>query len=279
MPASSPQLKPKAGRADVRTSPMIQNAIAALACTVIVGLTFSLASGVQPASKLGDLATGRNVYNEICFACHGIKGDGKGPGWMNTKPSPQVFINAVYMSRLTDEYMFNVVKYGKLAVLKREIPNKKLNSLAMPAFGAVLDDEQIRELIKFERSFSRGGPQSAEMREIFEAACAACHGKGGRGDGETATVKQPAPKYFVSDGQPAPMNLTDPQLMARFNDDFLFSLIKKGRIGSIVEDGFDTMQPFGQVLSDKEIWSVVRYIRETFVNPNKDKGTASAGKK
>lgn len=228
----------------------------------------------QMAAKRGDLTMGKRVYEEICFACHGLKGDGKGPSWFNTKPSPQVFINSVYMSRLTDEYIFNVVKYGKLRVLKREIPDKKFESLAMPSFGQVLEDDQIRELIKFERTFSQGGPQSAEMREIFDAACAVCHGKEGRGDGERAYTKQPAPKYFVSEGQPSPMNLTDSQLMARFGDDFLFALIKKGKIGSINEEKFDTMQPFGQVLSDKEIWSVIRYIRETFVNPNKDRGYA-----
>ncbi len=235
-----------------------------------------LASSVmaQTAMKKGALATGKKVYEEICFACHGLKGDGKGPSWFNTKPSPQVFINSVYLSRLTDEYMFNVVKYGKLAVLKRVIPDKKFESLAMPSFGAVLEDDQIRELLKFERAFSQGEPQSAEMREIFDAACVVCHGKEGRGDGERASSAQPAPKYFVSDAQPSPMNLTDPQLMARFNDDFLFSLIKKGRIGSIEEDKFDTMQPFGQVLSDKEIWSVIRYVREAFVNPNREKSYA-----
>ncbi len=226
------------------------------------------------ASRKGDLATGKKVYEEICFACHGLKGDGKGPGWLNTKPSPQVFINSVYMSRLTDEYMFDVVKYGKLAVLKRDTPKKNIESLAMPAFGQVLEDDQIRELIKFERAFSQGGPQSAEMREIFDAACAVCHGKAGRGDGERATSIQPAPKYFLSEAQPSPMNLADPELMARFGDDFLFSLIKKGKIGSIGEDKFDTMQPFGKVLSDKEIWSAIRYVRETFVNPNKEKGYA-----
>jgi len=228
----------------------------------------------QTAAKKGDLVIGESVYKEICFACHGLKGDGKGPSWINTKPSPQVFINSVYMSRLTDEYIFNVVKYGKLAVLKRHIPNKKLEAVAMPSFGDVLEDDQIRELIKFERAFSQGGPQSAEMREIFDAACAVCHGKGGRGNGERASKAQPAPKYFVSLIQPSPMNLTDPQLMARFKDDFLFALIKKGKIGSVVEEKFDTMQPFGQVLSDKEIWSLIRYIRETFVNPNRDEGHA-----
>jgi mono/diheme cytochrome c family protein len=251
--------------------------------TILV-ITFSIASLCplaigQTIKQRGDLATGKQVYNEICFACHGVKGDGKGPGWMNTKPSPQVFINSVYMSRLTDEYIFNVVKYGKLAVLNGQIPDKKLPALAMPAFGAVLEDRQILDLIKFERAFSQGGAQSAEMREIFNDACAVCHGKSGRGDGERAFSKQPVPKYFVSDGQPSPMNLTDPQLMARFNDDFLFSLIKKGKIGAVVEDKFDTMQPFGQVLSDKEIWSVIRYIRETFVNSNKEKGYAAEKRK
>jgi mono/diheme cytochrome c family protein len=236
------------------------------------------ALAAQAGKARSDLALGERVYKEICFACHGLKGDGKGPGWLNTRPRPQVFTNAVYMSRLTDEYMFLVVKYGKLAVLKREIPGKKFESLAMPAFGAVLDDAQIRELIRFERAFSRGGAPSSEMREIFEDACAVCHGKGGRGDGERATAKQPAPKYFVSDGQPAPMNLTDPELMARFDDEFLFSLIKKGRIGSIVEDGFDTMQGYGNVLSDREIWSVIRYIREAFVKPNLE-GVYAGGKK
>jgi mono/diheme cytochrome c family protein len=74
------------------------------------------------------------------------------------------------------------------------------------------------------------------------------------------------------------MNLTDPQLMARFKDDFLFSLIKKGKIGAVVEDKFDTMQPFGQVLSDKEIWSLIRYIRETFVKPNRERDGAKNGR-
>jgi mono/diheme cytochrome c family protein len=182
------------------------------------------------------------------------------------------------MSRLTDEYIFNVVKYGKLRVLKRQIPNKKLQAVAMPAFGEVLEDNQIRDLIKFERAFSRGGLQSAEMREIFDAACAICHGRGGRGDGERPSKVQPAPKYFVSLIQPSPMNLTDPQLMARFSDDFIFALIKMGKIGAVEEAKFDTMQPFGQVLSDKEIWSLIRYIRETFIIPNLESGQAGRKK-
>jgi hypothetical protein len=94
-----------------------------------------------------------------------------------------------------------------------------------------------------------------------------------RGDGERTLAEAAGAEVFRQRRSTLAMNLPDPQLMARFNDDFLFSLIKKGKIGSITDDGFETMQPFGQVLSDNEIWSVIRYIRETFVNPNKEKST------
>jgi mono/diheme cytochrome c family protein len=54
--------------------------------------------------------------------------------------------------------------------------------------------------------------------------------------------------------------------MGRFSDEFLYALIAKGRIGATEEMGFDTMQPFGHVLNDEEIWGVVRYIRQTFID-------------
>jgi len=234
-----------------------------------LAMIFALSSHAQTAKEKGDLRVGKAVYEEICFACHGLKGDGKGPGWRNTNPSPQVFINSEYMSRLTDDYMFNVVKYGKLRAIKKNIPDKDLPTIAMPSFEGVLEEQQIWDLIEFERAFSQGGAQSAEMREIYDAACMICHGKQGKGNGETATAVQPPPKYFVSDVQPSPMNLADPQLMARFSDEFMYNLIKYGKIGVVEKANFDTMQPFGQVLSDKEIWSVIRYIRETFIEPNK----------
>ena len=224
--------------------------------------TSSAGGGDAP---LGDPKLGEQVYKEICFACHGLKGDGKGPSWINTKPAPQVFANPDYMSRMSEEYMFAVVKYGKLKLLKGEVPDVK--ALAMPAFGHVLEPEQIRELIRFERSHTAGSPQgSAEIREIFKDACVTCHGEGGRGDGPRPISQQPPPRRFVSEGQPPPADYTNRPLMERFQDDFLYALIAKGRIGATEEEGYNTMQPFGHVLSDEEIWGVVRYIRQTFID-------------
>ncbi len=217
------------------------------------------------AAARGDPKLGEQVYQEICFACHGLKGDGKGPSWLNTKPAPQVFANPHFTSRWTDEYMFAVVKYGKLKVLKGEAP--EIRGLAMPAFDQALEPEQIRELIRYERSHTAGTPQgSPEIREIFKDACVTCHGESGRGNGPRAITQQPPPKRFVSEGQPPPADYTNRLLMGRFSDEFLYALIAKGRIGATEEMGFDTMQPFGHILSDEEIWGVVRYIRQTFID-------------
>jgi mono/diheme cytochrome c family protein len=158
-----------------------------------------------------------------------------------------------------------VVKYGKLKVLKGEVPEVK--ALAMPAFDQALEPEQIRELIRYERSHTSGSPQgSPEIREIFKDACVTCHGEGGRGNGPRAISQQPPPPRFLSEGQPPPADYTNRLLMQRFSDEFLFALIAKGRIGATEEKGFDTMQPFGHLLSDEEIWGVVRYIRQTFID-------------
>ncbi len=233
--------------------------------TLAAGALLLAAAGSQQAPK-GDIKLGDAVYREICFACHGLAGDGKGPSWLNTMPRPQVFTDAHYMSRLTDQYLYEVIKYGKLAVLKREVSGSSLQAVAMPAFGEVLEGHQIRELIAFERAFRSGAPQSAETRELFRDACAVCHGEQGRGDGTRASPSQPAPPRFVSAIQPAPADYHDPLFMDRFSDDFLVALITHGRIGASEVAGFDTMKPYGHVLSDDEMWGVVRYIRETFVN-------------
>ena len=227
----------------------------------------------------GDLEQGKDVYEEICFSCHGDKGDGKGPSFRNTMPYPQVFANPNYMKRLTPQYMFDVVKYAKLAVIKEEKQTGKYDVLPMPGFEDSLEDEEIRGLIayeKFLRTRKWNAPKGegseftqAEMKEYFDGACAECHGPKGKGNGDKAVGKQDPDKPFVSVAQPAPADQTDPLLMARFNDEFIFWLIKKGRIAATEEKDFDIMKPYGHVMSDEEIWSVVRYIWETYIDKKK----------
>ncbi len=166
--------------------------------------------------------------------------------------------------------MYEVVKYGKMAVLKEQVPNSPLEAAAMPSFGDVLEDEQIRGLIALEHALLAGKPPpDPEIKAIFDEACSQCHGIDGNGKGERALGKQSPSGPFVSEIQPPPADYTNAPLMARFSDEYRFWLIKLGRIDATDKKGFDSMKPYGHLISDEEAWSVVKYIRETFISPKK----------
>ena len=236
----------------------------------------SAAAAPKAELKKGDYALGLEIYEEICFSCHGMKGDGKGPSFRSSRPRPQVFTSP-YMKRMTDDYIFSIVKFGKINVLLEKTKGFKLKgtkATAMPAFGEVLEDVQIRKLIKWERGFTTGKQvKDEESAEIFKDACSQCHGLKGRGDGERPRGSQPLGKPFVSEIQPPPMDYTRKEEMARFDDEFLFALIKYGRLEATTVKKFDFMKAYGHILNDKEIWGVVRYVREAYINgkPRKKK--------
>ncbi|MFQ5912726.1 MAG: c-type cytochrome [Nitrospinota bacterium] len=246
----------------------VQNPLFGTALAVLLATLPAAGAELQ-----GDASLGKQVYQELCASCHGEKGDGRGTGFKDKTPYPQVFANPNYMKRLTPQYMFDVVKYGKLAVLKGEKQTGKYNVLIVPSFEDSLEDDEIRALISYEKFLRngkwappKGGEFSREeVKEMFDGACAECHGPTGRGNGPSAVGKQDPDKPFVSMAQPAPADMTDPVLMARFSDEFIFWLIKKGWIAVMEEKKFDTMEPFGHVLSDDEIRGVVRYIWEAFI--------------
>ncbi len=91
---------------------------------------------------------GKSIYNGKggCVACHGIDGDGKGPGAVNMNPSPRNFQHHGFWRHRTEGEVFWVIKHGSPGT-------------AMIAFGSVLSDEEIWALIQYEHTFaSRHGP-------------------------------------------------------------------------------------------------------------------------
>ncbi|OGL64368.1 MAG: hypothetical protein A3I72_09960 [Candidatus Tectomicrobia bacterium RIFCSPLOWO2_02_FULL_70_19] len=240
------------------------------AASLILCFPLIMAGGAAaaPADPPGDYWEGRRLYGEVCFSCHGRRGDGRGPNWKSNRPRPPAFTSPL-MRRMTDDYLFAVTKFGKLRLLKGEAGGFKLQGAkpaAMPGFADSIGDAQIRALLRWVRGLSRGKqPDDPESREIYLAACAECHGKAGKGDGPTALGSQPPGWPFASAIQPPPADLTSREQMARFDDQYLFWLVKLGRIGAAEEKGFDYMEPFGHVLKDAQIRGIVRYIREAFI--------------
>jgi mono/diheme cytochrome c family protein len=87
------------------------------------------------------------------------------------------------------------------------------------------------------------GPEPG--RTLFQAHCATCHGRAGRGDSWRARL------LFLRPG-----DLSSPA-MASLTDQYLAELIRHG--GSTY--GKPGMPSFGFVLSDAEIDAVIQYVR------------------
>ena len=77
--------------------------------------------------------------------------------------------------------------------------------------------------------------------------CSPCHGAIGNGQGPMATLIQPKPR-----------NHRDADYMNGLSDDYLFNLIRDG--GPSLGKS-KMMAPWGEILSDSQIFNLIRYIR------------------
>ena len=90
----------------------------------------------------GDSAKGKESYNQICAMCHGETGKGDGVAAASLDPKPRDLSSGEYVSTLTDEYIFKVIKEGGESVGKSNL---------MPAWGAVLSDDKIWDVVAYLR--------------------------------------------------------------------------------------------------------------------------------
>jgi cytochrome c553 len=92
----------------------------------------------------GDAAKGEATFKTMCVACHGEKGDGNGPAGAALNPKPTNFTDAANADRLTDEYVYKVIKEGGAAVGKSPL---------MVAWASSLKDDQLRDVAAYVLKF------------------------------------------------------------------------------------------------------------------------------
>ncbi len=136
--------------------------------------------------------TGRDLYRQRCFWCHGEEGKGDGPSAVGMFPRPRDLVQADYKIRSTppgqlptEEDIFRVISSG-------------LPGTPMPGWENILSGEERWELVSYLQSLSPrfqseepeplslpSGTGSAERgQEIYRTArCFMCHGQEGRADG------------------------------------------------------------------------------------------------
>ncbi len=224
----------------------------------------------EGAFTRADAKRGDVVYQEYCSQCHGLSGEGDGPGAAGLDPAPAVHARMA-IDQLPDDYLYNVIYFGGKSVGK---------SALMPDWGMTLTDEQIADVMASMRArftapaaatTAGNCPQpratvaaptdllalvnplepTAEHleagRKLYHEsavpmACQFCHGAKGDGLGPLAGGFDPPPRSFSC-----------AETMDPLSDGQLFWIVRNGSPGT-------GMMGF-RGLTDEETWQVLLYVR------------------
>lgn len=91
------------------------------------------------------------VYDMYCAQCHGLGRNGTGINMMSLPVRARDHTDTKGMSDTPDEQLFKAIKEGGLAVNKSGL---------MPAWGSVLTDPQITEMVKYLRRVCNCGAKA-----------------------------------------------------------------------------------------------------------------------
>ena len=180
------------------------------------------------------------IYSAVCTGCHGVRGQGmRYPG---LPPYPSI-TNRDLLETATDDLLFATIKQGR--------PSRPMLPWGERQNG--FSDEEIRSLIAYIRMLGGGvealpddrparwaSGNAKEGSRLFAANCAGCHGAMGEGG------EGPA--------------LNNKVLLANATDTFFYETIRRGRRGTVMR-AFSEPSPVRKALTDKEIESIVTYLR------------------
>jgi cytochrome c oxidase cbb3-type subunit 3 len=87
-------------------------------------------------------------YDTYCAQCHGVNRNGKGVNTIGLSVQPRDHSDTAGMSTLPATQMFTAIKGGGAAVNK---------SALMPAWGSVLTDDEINDMVDYLRHVCKCG--------------------------------------------------------------------------------------------------------------------------
>lgn len=205
--------------------------------------------------------TGERVYLANCAACHGERGDGKGPEAHRLRTKPRDFTTGNYKFRSTpsgslplDEDIFRSISRG-------------VRTTSMLAQAHLSEDERwavteyLRTFSERFRSEKRLKPIAIPDKPPFsselvalgktkyeEAGCGACHGPHATGDGPSAKELTDESGNSI-----VPTDLTLKPFKSGPDAADLYRTVTTGLNGT-------PMPSYAQALSAKERWALVAYI-------------------
>ena len=112
------------------------------ATAVAVTLTLLISTTARAADA--DLKAAASNYSESCADCHGPTGKGDGPKAKKLSVKVGDLTDCAKMAKVGDDVLFKVIKEGG--------PAANLNK-AMTGFGDAYEDNDIKNLVAYVRSF------------------------------------------------------------------------------------------------------------------------------
>jgi DMSO reductase family type II enzyme heme b subunit len=220
---------------------------------------------VSAAPNLQSGSEEQQIYEERCAACHGLNGDGQGPGAENLFIRPRDFTRDEYKIKSTvgDEFPS---QDDLVQVISEGMPGS-----SMPAWSGILSNSEIEAVADYVQSFGRFfsqegyGTTAIEVprrvtpseesiergRVLFqeEIECFKCHGLAGRGDGPSAFELTDNAGFVTY-----PTDLTRPWLFRGGGDpEDIYLRLQTGLTGS-------PMPSFADALSEEDTWHLVNYV-------------------
>jgi len=141
-------------------------------------------------------AGGAAVFRNHCSQCHGAGGQGAIGGYPN-------LLDDAWLWGGTVEAIHQTIVHG---IRYEDDPDTRFSQ--MPAYGDILSDEEIDQLVQYVRSLSgaeHDGEAAADAAELFLNNCAACHGENGMGMQELGAPNLTDTICAVRDHQQGPL--------------------------------------------------------------------------
>jgi mono/diheme cytochrome c family protein len=206
-------------------------------------------------------ASGERIYMENCAACHGEKGDGKGPEADRLKTKPRDFTVGIYKFRSTpsgslplDEDIFRTISRGvrttsMLAQLHLSEKERWAVTEYLKTFSERFKAKKIPEAVSIPAPPSPDAGLIALGKRMYtDAGCNQCHGSEGKGDGTSAKELKDDWGESVS-----PTDLTLKPFKSGPNPEDLYRTISTGLNGT-------PMPSYADVLTPEDRWSLSFYI-------------------
>ncbi len=230
--------------------------------TLVVLSTHQRRYGIPRVARAEEnLTLGEKVYRENCAACHGKKGDGKGPEADRLKTKPRDFTMGIYKFRSTpsgslplDDDVLRTISRGVRGtsmLAQRHLSEKERWAVTVyiKTFSTRFDNKKVLQALPIPAKPSTSAELVSRGKSIYrEADCGQCHGPAGKGDGASA-------KSLKDDwGEPiSPTDLTQKPFKSGPDPEDLYRTISTGLNGS-------PMPSYADALSPNARWSVVSYV-------------------